>query len=105
MFLIDIYGLFFLFGLVKLISGYQNLKSTCPKGYQGFWNFASPELKIQKSNLWFRFKSAVITHSLMNTRADVNIFSVNNDLDFKPRCHMASKDLENGEQFNICMML
>ncbi len=33
---------FFLFGLVKLISGYQNLKSTCPKGYQGFWNFASP---------------------------------------------------------------
>ncbi len=42
MFLIDIYGLFFLFGLVKLISGYQNLKSTCPKGYQGFWNFASP---------------------------------------------------------------
>ncbi len=42
MFLIYIYGLFFLFGLVKLISGYQNLKSTCPKGYQGFWNFASP---------------------------------------------------------------
>ncbi len=39
MFLIDIYGLFFLFGLVKLISGYQNLKSTCPKGYQGFWDF------------------------------------------------------------------
>ncbi len=44
MFLIDIYGLFFLFGLVKLISSYQNLKSTCPKGYQGFWNFASPAL-------------------------------------------------------------
>ncbi len=41
--LIDIYGLF-LFGLVKLISGYQNLKSTCPKGYQGFWNFASPDI-------------------------------------------------------------
>ncbi len=46
MFLIDIYGLF-LFGLVKYIFAYQNLKSTCPKGYQGFRNFASPELSAQ----------------------------------------------------------
>ncbi len=37
-----LWSFLFLFGLVKLISGYQNLKSTCPKGYQGFWNFASP---------------------------------------------------------------
>ncbi len=46
---------FFLFGLVKLISGYQNLKSTCPKGYQGFWNFASPEMdyleKVEKEKM------------------------------------------------------
>jgi len=32
----------FLFGLVKLISGYQNLKSACLKGFQQFWDFASP---------------------------------------------------------------
>lgn len=31
-----------LFGLVKIILGYQNPKSACLKGYQGFFNFANP---------------------------------------------------------------
>lgn len=31
-----------LFGLVKIILGYQNTKSACLKGHQGFFNFANP---------------------------------------------------------------
>ena len=36
-------SLHILFGLLNFNSGYQNLKNACPKGYQEFWNFASPD--------------------------------------------------------------
>lgn len=47
-------------------------------------------------------------HFMIQIQKSINfqsIFSVNNDLDFNPSCHMASKDLENSERSNILLML